>query len=256
MRVVAKKQCLPANFDDTLKLDHNADYSVLFNSNSLENWWRSSISLKVYCRSTATPNTSANQNASHNMPHLIGEARLNLRNVLRSKNFKLIKRLAVYDSLKLQKNDNRKRIGSLHVSIELTSDIQQFHTELIKLKNFENKNQNTKKPVQPTLSKIIKSSINEKELAASNCDKDRNVSFSDIIKSSTTSTIPTKTKHIESNKKDFTILVNLYFTINESRDFEFDSNVHDNSNKIYFICRLFWCKEKVNLKKKLIKLVL
>ena len=70
---------------------------------------------------------------------------------MKSKNFKLIKKLAVYDtfnqSLPLQQA-NRKRIGTLHVTIELSSDLNQFNVDLIKLKNFEQKQGS--KPVKRT----------------------------------------------------------------------------------------------------------
>ena len=64
--------------------------------------------------------------------------------MLKSKNFKLLKKLAVYDAF----NDShlssdpssRKRIGTLHVNIELTSDLNQFHADLVKLKKYEQNN--------------------------------------------------------------------------------------------------------------------
>ena len=53
MRVVSKKNVnyIKSN-DDTVGFDHRADYSVLFNSYSLENWWKSSILFRIYCRSS------------------------------------------------------------------------------------------------------------------------------------------------------------------------------------------------------------
>ena len=129
MRVNAKK--LKTDSEDIISFDHEADYSVLFNSSSLETWWRSAIVFKIYCRLNNTTT-----------PFLIAMARLSLRNALKSRNFKLYKKLAVLDQL----NESSKRIGTLHVSIELTSDIKEFNTDLVKLKNKENTGY--KKPVK------------------------------------------------------------------------------------------------------------
>lgn len=52
MRVMAKKARTEVTNDDTVPFEHQADYSVLFNSQSLENWWRSCITFKIFCRST------------------------------------------------------------------------------------------------------------------------------------------------------------------------------------------------------------
>lgn len=52
MRVMAKKARAEVTNDDTVPFEHQADYSVLFNSQSLENWWRSCITFKIFCRST------------------------------------------------------------------------------------------------------------------------------------------------------------------------------------------------------------
>ena len=111
MRVVAKKS-QQAN-DDTILFQHNADYSVLFNSHSLENWWRSNILFKIFCRSQAATAGAASPNLYRTAPYLIGQARLSLKNALRSKNFKLIKKLAVYDCFNGSPSTqvHRKRIG-------------------------------------------------------------------------------------------------------------------------------------------------
>ena len=111
MRVVAKKS-QPAD-DDTILFQHNADYSVLFNSHSLENWWRSNILFKIFCRSQAATAAGASPNLFRTAPYLIGQARLRLKNALRSKNFKLIKKLAVYDCFNGSTTAqlHRKRIG-------------------------------------------------------------------------------------------------------------------------------------------------
>ena len=59
MRVVSKKtkNVWDKNNDDTVGFEHAADYSVLFNSHSLENWWRSSISFRIFCRSSGSGTT-------------------------------------------------------------------------------------------------------------------------------------------------------------------------------------------------------
>ena len=54
MRVMSKKARTEVTNDDTIPFEHQADYSVLFNSQSLENWWRSCIVFKIFCRSINT----------------------------------------------------------------------------------------------------------------------------------------------------------------------------------------------------------
>jgi hypothetical protein len=111
MRVNAKRVTSTENGStnsdggDCVVFEHEADYSVLFNSNSLETWWRSGIVFKIYCRASSAPNSSgANLAGSSGAPPcLIGMARLSLKNALRSKNFKLYKKLAINDQL----NTNR-----------------------------------------------------------------------------------------------------------------------------------------------------
>jgi hypothetical protein len=98
---------VPSNSDcgDCVVFEHEADYSVLFNSSSLETWWRSGIVFKIYCRVAASSgsshhHSSSNLTGSSNAPPcLIGMARLSLNNALRSRNFKLYKKLAIIDQL-------------------------------------------------------------------------------------------------------------------------------------------------------------
>ena len=52
MRVVPKRV---NKSTDKIFFEHNADYSVLFCSKSLENWWRSHIVFKIYMKQVKTP---------------------------------------------------------------------------------------------------------------------------------------------------------------------------------------------------------
>jgi len=240
MRVVAKKQprFASATSDDTVQFDHSADYSVLFNSQSLENWWRSSISFKVYCRSG---------NLAQTTPYLIGQARLSLRNALKSKNFKLVKRLAVYDTFNSQTMpsvENRKRIGTLHVSIELASDLHQFHTDLLKLKNYEQKFLRSKKLAQPSTRPSTPTT--KQQSPAAPCNHKTSNELSADVSSLIVSTKAGVRRNREESEEEFSIPVNLYLIVNEGRGFSIDPDLPVNST-IYLICRLFWCKEKVKL---------
>lgn len=85
MRVNASKRLNSAHSDEAIDFENMAEYSVLFNSGSLETWWRSAILFKVYCRSSL--GTASTQ------PYLVGVAKLELKNVLKSRNFKLYKKL-------------------------------------------------------------------------------------------------------------------------------------------------------------------
>ncbi|CAF0712537.1 unnamed protein product [Brachionus calyciflorus] len=205
MRVISKKFNKKENTDEcSISFEHTADYSVLFNSHSLESWWRSYVSFKVFVRPPVNSNNSKNTISSNSLslgPQLIGLARLSLRNVLKSKNFKLLKRLAVNDP-------SGKRIGTLNVSLELSSDLEEFLINLKKLKNSEkfeivkktNKNERTNEPVltiQPYEPKII----HEPEVP-----------------------------------------IQMFLSINEGRGFIPD---FDDPEKIYLISRLFWNKEKI-----------
>ena len=226
MRVVSKK---PKNFfdknnDDSVLFDHHADYSVLFNSQSLENWWRSSISFKIYCRSSI-------QNASGtSTPYLIGQARLSLKNALKSKNFKLMKKLAVYDTL--DQMGHKKRIGTLHANIELASDLKQFNIDLNKLKNFEQKLSRNKKS-QPPQSPVKQLPVVYRE------EKPQPRTDNEINRLNIERSLSLPKFTVE---KEQTVPVSLYFLINEVRGFNIS---FDQSSNVYLICRLFWNKEKV-----------
>lgn len=203
MRVISKRMKKPeengANSvsDDIVVFEHNADYSVLFNTRLLESWWRSYVQFKIFFRPPV-----GNQNGS---PFLIGSSRLSLRNVLKSKNFKLLKKLAVKDEL-CDSND-RKRIGTLHVSLELSSDLKEFAINLARLRNSED----CKFRQQPKIQ------VAERPL--------------EII------------KPINNVIEELSIPIQMFLSINEGRGFN-ASNLNDLTS-IYLICRLFWNKEKV-----------
>lgn len=116
--------------------EHQSDYSVLLNPQSIESWWRSLIVFKIHARlSNSSSSSSLSSSKTVQSSSLVGVARLSLRNVLKSRNLKLAKRLAVKDP-----NDTTKRVGTLHVSLELTSDSREFMAGLLKLKSTESSN--------------------------------------------------------------------------------------------------------------------
>ncbi len=203
MRANAKR----AKDEDTVLFEHEADYSVLFNSSSLETWWRSGIVFKIYCRTNQLSSTNSA------VPIQVAQARLSLKNALKSKNFKLYKKLAINDHSQQNLTGN-KRIGTLHVSIELNSDIREFLTNLKKLEANEinqNRKTQTHRPkrddsleIAPQLAPLV--SIHRDESAAAS----------------------------------FSFPVQIYLSINDGRDF-----CTTDLKNIYLICRLFWCKEKV-----------
>lgn len=239
MRVVSKRPKPSVTSDDTVQFDHNADYSVLFNSQSLESWWRSSISFKVYCRSSVAVGQTQT-------PYLIGHARLSLKNALKSKNFKLLKRLAVYDTFNSQcvpQYGDRKRIGTLHVSIELASDLHQFQMDLVKLKNYELKFLRNKKLGQmgPKARQVVEEPVG----ACNPTNKSKQVVA--LKSASLGSVVMDKQQSVcVAVKEEFSVPINMYLTINEGRGFKLDANVPINANsEVYLVCRLFWCKEKV-----------
>lgn len=214
--------------EDCVSFEHEADYSVLFNSSTLEAWWNSAIVFKIYFRT----GTECNQ------PCLIGLARLSLKNVLKSKNFKLIKKLAVLDQIVDAKSGVAKRVGTLHVSLELTSDIKEFNTDLIKLKNNE--------PRKKLSSLSVKSANN------SQTDLKPKTSLS----SQSTSALPNRptnspSKFIyeqrqeDSSGEAFCLPIQMYMSVSEGRNFHLHSTSSTEPTTIYLICRLFWCKEKV-----------
>ena len=206
MRVVSKKIDNKETTNEcSVIFDHQADYSVLFNSHSLDSWWRSYASFKIFIRPLANQCSQKSltiSNASSG-PQLIGFARLSLRNVLKSKNFKLLKRLAV-------KELSGKRIGTLNVSLELSSDLEEFLVNLKKLKNSE------------TMSVQRFSIEKEKEKPTE----------------SVLNIQPFERKKIQ----EYSIPVTMFLSINEARSFVPD---FENPEKIYLISRLFWNKEKI-----------
>ena len=202
MRVPSKK--LKKQDEDVVSYEHSADYSVLFNSRSLEAWWRSGIVFKIYCRSAATTS-----------PYLIGIAKLNLRNVLKSRNFKLYKKLAIIDQLneleEATSGNKGKRIGTLHAKIELTSDLKEFNVDLLKLKCYEEKN--GRKP-----------GVETQKAAA-------------VL---STALVKAQPEIIE----EFSMPIQMFLSINEGKGFN-SLISNDSLVNIYLICRLFWNKEKV-----------
>jgi len=212
MRVMPKRLNKTTSLENKIQFDHNADYSVLFSPKSLENWWRSYIVFKVYLRS---PQVSVKATSS---PQSIGIARLKLRNLLKSRNFKLVKKLAVLDQFKQNKNSASKRIGTLNVCIELSSDLNEFLVDLQKLKNVDRLSIQSKqlKPQPPPQPKPVASKQ----------------SFS---------TIPVNIKTVDSSS-DPNLMIDFYLSVSDGR--EFNSSF---KNSVYLICRLFWSKEKVKL---------
>jgi C2 domain-containing protein 3 len=213
MRVNTSKRCNSMNTDENIVFENLAEYSVLFNSYSLETWWKSVILFKIYCRPSVV--TTATQ------PFLVGIARLDLKNVLKSRNFKLYKKIAIYDQL----GNENKRIGTLHTKIELWSNLKEFNYDLAKLRNFETKLNSKAKIFKKN--KVLQSSNNKR------------------IKNTSPSPIATK---IDSNTiEEFSLPIQMFLTINEGRGFSSilkQTNLNQSKN-IFLVCRLFWNKEKV-----------
>lgn len=182
--------------DDLITFEHACDYTVVFNSHSIESWWRSAIVFKIYIR-------------SGKQPVQVGIARLALRNVLKSRNFKLYKKLAVRESQ--SSSSIARRIGTLHVSVELTSDLREFITNLAKLKTI---NEQALLPVRPAPTRT--------EI---------------VPKIATSAVVETKAQ------EEFSHPIQMFLSINEGRGFS--ANNLDQLASIYLICRLFWNKEKV-----------
>jgi len=218
MRVMPKRLNKAASQDSNLannkiQFDHNADYSVLFSSKSIENWWKSYIVFKIYLRQQ-----------HKTVPQLIGIARLKLRNLLKSRNFKLIKKLAILDHTSSEQTS--KRIGTLNVSVELSSDLNEFISELHKLKTHESTNNNNQqtKPIKS----ISKTSI------VSNTKPPVHLEQTNII------------NKIVETPAEQTIPIDFYLSVSEGREFN-----NSFKNQIYLICRLFWNKEKIKLEENL-----
>ena len=223
MRVNASKRLSSQNTEDSIVFENSAEYSVLFNSNLLETWWRSAICFKIYCRASTSVATTTTA------PHLVGIARLDLKNVLKSRNFKLYKKLAVYDQL----TSSGKRIGTLHVKIELSSDLKEFNTDLVKLKNFEAKNGKVRLVAK-------KSSPQKNTKTPLTASKTGHSKLSSLI--SAVSPPVLKQPTIE----EFSLPMQMFLSINEGRGFSsVVKNANSGTTSIYLICRLFWNREKV-----------
>ena len=192
MRAPAKRVRLE---DDIVYFEHSADYSVLFNSNSLETWWRSGVVFKLFARAKAGPT-------------LIASARLRLRNVLNSRNFKLYKKLAVSEPTE----PTPKRSGTLHVTLELASDLSDFAADLAKLKTIESKSSRSKPIARP-----------ERKTEAIQ--------------------LPLKTTPSLSEEISFPI--QLYLSISDARGFNHLPASVNAKEAVYLVCRLFWNKEMV-----------
>ncbi len=142
----------------------------------------------------------------------------------------------------------------MHVTIELTSDIKEFNTGLVKLKNNE-----------------LKSSSNQHQLRPSLKNSTENLASSQPISSEFSSSNPKQTNvlgshsmplmdkpHIEKpffshtiqcnqtpapKSEEFSLPIQMYMSISEGRGFVLAPNTE--LSTIYLICRLFWCREKV-----------
>ena len=261
------------NSEDVITYEHNADYSILFNPQLLESWWRSTIIFKIYARSPYLLNSSTNlaslNNNKINMPYLIGVARLNLRNLLKSRNFKLYKKLAVIDQLTELEyntypnlvngtaNNKHKRIGTLHVKLELLSDLKEFNTTLIKL----NKKSNSLKFINGKKTSSTSSLLNNNTTTTTNTINNNNNNNRTRINKNTnkleqpfeqsikpTNTINKQQNQIvsyneENDNEKFSIPIQMYLSINDGRGFKINNNL--NNTSIYLICRLFWNREKI-----------
>jgi hypothetical protein len=240
---VMATQCMRANSkqvkrqsEDAIVFDHGTDYSVLFNSSSLESWWRSAIAFKIYYRS------------SHQCaPILIGLARLKLKNVLKARNFKLYKKLAINDQLNT--GNESRRIGTLHVKIELSSDLKEFNVDLMKLRNYEQrKSQATSASVRQS---PVKQQLNKPECTQAVVGFSPSKLFSSqkhAIQANIHRPIALNANQVNlanlnlnNSIEEFSMPIQMFLSINEGRGF----NLSLFNSTIYLICRLFWSKEKV-----------
>lgn len=126
-----KKRLSKRNGEDQVTFEHQSDYSIGLTSSTVDSWWRSHVVFKIYARAQTASSSNAHS-MTPTLPTLVGIARLSLRYVLKSRNFKLAKRLAVKDVL-----ESTRRVGTLHVSIELTSELKEFATGLGRLRASE-----------------------------------------------------------------------------------------------------------------------
>ena len=233
MRVNAKR--VRVAVEDTVQFEHEADYAVLFNSSSLETWWRSAIVFKIYCRlSAVSTTTTCLTNSTNQPPSLIGQARLSLRNALKSRNFKLYKKLAVLDQ---HDGNGRRRIGTLHVSIELTSDMKEFKVGLVKLKNAENK-QTTCISRSPSIPATQQHQQHQQLYSHS---------MPLISSCKTVVNNIEKQTELPTMNEAFNLPIQMYMSISEGRGFVLapTDSATEPTASIYLVCRLFWCRETV-----------
>lgn len=227
-----------------MTFEHQSDYSIALSTSTVESWWRSHVVFKIHARTTSSQLTTR---SSSNPPTLVGIARLSLRYVLKSRQFKLAKRLAVKDPL-----DSSRRIGTLHVSVELISELKEFATGLVRLRSTETTTNSKRSrvrspaPLAPTSPHLPQSPLK----------KDYNLKSSDYEKYNKTKPLPnqnsttknpiqptitttTSTKVNMTKDDDFSIPIHMFLSINEGKI------NHQLTSNIYLICRLFWNKEKV-----------
>ena len=124
------------------------------------------------------------------------------------------------------------------MSIELSSDLNQFNIELVKLKNYEQKYVRNKS-MPPK--KLLQISPSASSLTPS------------ILKPNPTRKQPEAPKPLSVKEdtvrieQEYSLPMQMYLTINEGRGFDVNSPIKSLSaiDNIYLICRLFWSKEKV-----------
>lgn len=221
--------------------EHQSDYSIALSASTVESWWRSHVVFKIHARTSSSSRSSS----SSSPPSLVGIARLSLRYVLKSRHFKLAKRLAVKDA-----SDTTRRIGTLHVSVELTSELNEFATGLARLRASESTNPKSRRsrhisphrrspapstnsipPLPPPTT--TNGTTRKDQLASIIANYEKHQKTNDttnmmVVKS-------TKPAVVD----DFNIPMHMFLSINEGK------LNHQLTSNIYLICRLFWNKEKV-----------
>lgn len=132
--------------------EHQSDYSVALSPHTIESWWRSHIVFRIHARQSTHGPSGTSQRSGTPTRTLVGVARLSLRNVLKSRSFKLAKRLAIKEPI----DSASQRIGTLHVSIELTSDAKEFTAGLARLRASESSvSRRRRSPAAPPLNPPI-----------------------------------------------------------------------------------------------------
>jgi C2 domain-containing protein 3 len=258
------------NSEDLIAYDHTADYSILFNGPLLDAWWRSTIVFKIFCRSPGAIGVTGKTATAPAAPYLVGVARLHLKSLLKSRNFRLYKKLAILDHLneleastysqqgKLNFNSTKKRIGTLHVKIELLSDLKEFNTTLIKLNKSSGLNTSSR---SRTNAKNDPKSTSTTGLTTNNASKlehdIQSVRQSNAKPAEVTRTIlntrTNSTSHINaggSDSNEYSVPIQMFLSINDGRGFNSNKKLINNAASasiggIYLICRLFWTREKV-----------